>query len=120
MKIPSKKIICIDFDGTLSTYASGWCGTMNIPDLPIEGALDFINEAVKHFDVQIYSTRNGLVGGILGMKTWLSKWEFPVNQLKFPLDKPPLHMIIDDRSYCFTGSYPTMEEIEKFKPWNKE
>jgi hypothetical protein len=43
-----------------------------------------------------------------------------VNEITFPDYKPPAHVTIDDRVICFTGSFPSIEEIENFKPWNNK
>lgn len=42
-----------------------------------------------------------------------------VKQLRFPRTKPSAVLYIDDRAHCFTGAFPTREEIAAFKPWNK-
>lgn len=39
--------------------------------------------------------------------------------ITFPKHKPPAVITIDDRALTFTGIWPTMEEIKKFKPWYK-
>ena len=42
-----------------------------------------------------------------------------VGRIKFPKDKPKSHFFIDDRAFRFEGTFPTMEDIRVFKPWNK-
>ena len=68
-----KPILLLDFDGVLNSYLSGWQGARNIPDPPVEGALDFIVEAVYYFQVCIYSARSSQFGGKWAMKQWLKK-----------------------------------------------
>src|ERR1700743_3429981 len=52
-----KPILCLDFDGVIHSYASGWKGADVIPDPPVAGAIEFIREALKHFRVAIFSSR---------------------------------------------------------------
>ena len=66
-----KPILCLDFDGVIHSYKSGWKGETIIYDPPVDGALDFIQAALEHFRVMIYSSRSSSPGGIMAMKTWL-------------------------------------------------
>jgi hypothetical protein len=60
-----KPILCLDFDGVIHSYISGWCGARNIPDPPMPGALNFIAEAIEEgWDVVIHSSRARHFGGI--------------------------------------------------------
>lgn len=43
-----------------------------------------------------------------------------VQDINWPTDKPPAHLTIDDRGLTFDGTWPTIEFIEAFKPWNKK
>ena len=40
-----KLILCLDFDGVIHSYSSGWKGADVIPDPPVPGALRFIADA---------------------------------------------------------------------------
>jgi hypothetical protein len=119
-----KPILCLDFDGTLSSYASGWQGADIIPDEPIPGAFNFINQTLNHFDVQIYSARSGLPGGVQAMQNWFIKHGWPESSpgvpkgLGFPTSKPPAFVSLDDRAITFTGTYPDVVDLKNFKPWN--
>jgi hypothetical protein len=64
-------ILCLDFDGVLHSYSSGWKGPRNIPDPPVDGAMEFLANAVKSFKVCIYSSRSRYWGGRKAMKRWL-------------------------------------------------
>ena len=44
MTAARKPIICLDFDGVIHSYTSGWKGAAVIPDPPVPGALEFIVE----------------------------------------------------------------------------
>ena len=157
-----KKILCLDFDGVIHSYTSGWKGPRSIPDPPVPGALEAIVEYVQAgFDVQIFSSRSRYFGARWAMKQWL-KWHYGVmgamgdtrkgydaipqpfrrwigetafadpwqheldyairrllRQIKFPTEKPPAIMTIDDRAFQFNGSFPSPGYIAEFKPWNK-
>lgn len=134
------KILCIDFDGVLHSYTSGWQGPRCIPDLPVKGAMQWLRSLLSDpecvctmapryldFDVQIYSSRSRYFGGRKAIKKWLFN-EFEkigepgqlIELIKFPLMKPPAFLQIDDRAITFTGIFPTIEEMKNFKPWNKK
>src|SRR5262245_1372983 len=72
--MPDKPILCLDFDGVIHSYTSGWKGVDVIPDPPVPGALDFIDKAREHFIVAIYSSRSGQIGGKHAMTEWLKFW----------------------------------------------
>lgn len=67
-----KPILCLDFDGVIHSYTSGWKGASAIPDPPVPGALEFILDAAEQFDVQIFSSRSHQWGGKRAMKKWLT------------------------------------------------
>lgn len=67
----SKPILCLDFDGVIHSYTSGWKGADVIPDAPVADAMRFIWDATDHFRVAIYSSRSGQRGGIRAMRSWL-------------------------------------------------
>ena len=130
------KIICLDFDGVVHSYTSGWKGDAVISDPPVPGAIDFIRKHLPLPDalgisgnyngpiVQIYSSRSKTRAGINAMKKWLienglEKEYIDDNILKFPTKKPAAWLTIDDRAICFNGKFPSTKEIEEFKPWNK-
>lgn len=129
MKLP---ILCLDFDGVLHSYTSGWKGAAVIPDPPVEGAIDFLYEAIQYLEVHIYSSRSHQDGGIEAMADWLVHHEtiwraqqtiVPRTSLmlniKWPLAKPQAFLTIDDRALTFTGMWPAMTTLLSFKPWNK-
>lgn len=66
-----KPILSLDFDGVIHSYTSGWKGPRTIPDDPVPGALEFIVEALKHFQVHIFSSRSRYLFGRRAMKKWL-------------------------------------------------
>jgi len=42
-------------------------------------------------------------------------------EITWPTEKPPAMVTIDDRCIPFNGpgTWPSMEELKGFKPWNK-
>lgn len=83
-----KPIICLDFDGVIHSYSSGWKGARIIPDPPVEGALKFIVQALEEFEVHIFSSRSRYLFGRRAMKSWLKHsllaiCEFAPNDLEW-------------------------------------
>lgn len=118
-----KRILCLDFDGVCHSYTSGWKGAAVIPDPPVDGLFIFLNEAVKVFEVNIFSSRSNQEGGLQAMKDWFRRhggliWYDVVEELKYPTEKPPAFVGIDDRVITFTGMWPTISTLEEFKTWN--
>lgn len=128
----SKPILCVDFDGVVRSYSSGWKGACVIPDPPVAGAFDWLYRASEYWNVAIYSSRSKEPGAIEAMQRWFCKHadnEFQglvngdmlLSVLDFPTQKPPANMTIDDRALCFEGSWATIDAkaLLDFKPWNK-
>jgi hypothetical protein len=124
-----KPILCLDFDGVIHSYASGWKGADVIPDPPVEGAIAFMLGALQHFDVTVFSSRSNQPGGLKSMKDWLrhhagSCW-YPspdgpgLEDVRFVTEKPAAFITIDDRALTFDGTWPAIEALKAFKPWNK-
>lgn len=68
---PRKLLLNVDFDGTLSSYLSGWKGPRNIPDPALPGAMAFLIESLEHFEVAVFSSRSRYWFGRHAMKRWL-------------------------------------------------
>ena len=134
--MPNKPILCLDFDGVIHSYTSGWRGAHFIPDPPVPGAMAFLMAAVDEFDVCIFSSRSHQEGGLAAMQAWLDYWldkEFGWgkgedavtrangvrNNIKWPTEKPPALVTIDDRAITIEGEWPSLERLKAFKPWNK-
>ncbi len=66
-----KPILCLDFDGVIHSYSSGWKGARNIPDPPVEGAGLFLLQAVQQFKVTIFSSRTHQWGGRRAMRAYV-------------------------------------------------
>lgn len=125
-----KPILCLDFDGVLHSYKSGWQGAGVVGDPPVPGAAEFIAKACEKFEVHIFSSRSNQPGGIDAMRGALVMWimnaiddrqeaRHVIDQLKFPTEKPPAMVSIDDRAITFEGTWPDIETLSAFQPWNK-
>jgi len=128
-----KPILCMDFDGVLHSYSSGWQGAATISDPPVPGAFNFLMNATEYFEVHVYSSRSNQTGGIEAMQAWMIHHisaeyvilpedadVFVKNILYWPTSKPAAMIGIDDRAITFTGEWPDLNELRRFKPWNKK
>lgn len=134
----TKPILCLDFDGVLHSYTSGWKGTANIPDPPVAKMVPFLERAVAEFNVQVFSSRSGQEGGLNAMQNWLRRHieehydcAFPGNprdfdsanalfhEIGWPTEKPPAMVTIDDRAIQFNGEWPAIAWLKAFQPWYK-
>lgn len=115
----NKPILCLDFDGVLNSYTSGWSGHDSIPDPPVPGAIEFLHKAVEHFEIRIFSARSRDPLGRVAMYEWLKKYGADLPVKCFPEYKPAAFITIDDRAITFTGQFPSIEELLEFKPWWK-
>jgi hypothetical protein len=138
-----KPILCLDFDGVCHSYTSGWKGADVIPDAPVDGLFEFLEQATQLFEVNIFSSRSGQNGGLKAMQDWLRQhWQewipqryggsysipnggtvpvsaFFVQSIVWPTEKPPAFVGIDDRVITFTGNWPSITALKNFKPWNQ-
>jgi hypothetical protein len=56
------------------SYTSKWVSATVIPDDPVPGAFDFIQEPQEYFEVHIFSSRSHELGGPQAMKAWFYKY----------------------------------------------
>ena len=112
--------IALDFDGVLSDY-SGWQGRHALLDPPVEGAI----QAIRDYQdaglvVVIYTSRADHPEGVTMIERWLREHGLQqkrIDSIKITDRKPPAIVYLDDRAWCFTGTFPTPEEIKSFKTW---
>jgi len=119
----------LDFDGVLHAYTSGWQGVDKVADGPTPGAMAFLREAAKTFQVHVYSSRSGSLAGQQAMKSAIHDWltadgmedneaeDFIMRSLCWPTEKPAAFLTLDDRVLCFKGEFPTIEALHNFKTW---
>jgi hypothetical protein len=129
MPMPDRKIVCVDFDGVLNSYKSGWAGAGSIVDEPLPGAIAWLSTVLANpaLDVRIFSARCNDPEGIKAMKVWLMLHGLSrsdLNNLGFQPGKPKAHLIIDDRAVKFSPmpmgtNYCVLNDaaIEAFQPW---
>jgi hypothetical protein len=127
----SKKILCLDFDGVMHSYTSGWLGAAVITDPAVPGLFEFLEAVKGEFDIQVFSSRSHQDGGVEAMLEWVMAerklWrerggkppaDTPLT-LSFPKEKPAAFVSIDDRAITFNGQWPSLETLVNFEPWNK-
>jgi hypothetical protein len=118
------KKLCIDFDGVIHSYTSGWKGNAQIVDPPVDGAIEWLLMLCQseEYEVYIYSSRSKEKQGVVAMRAWLLNNGFDptwIDTIEFPTQKPAAYLTIDDRAICFRGTFPSILELDNFKPWNK-
>lgn len=145
MTKPYKPIVCIDFDGVIHSYTSGWKGVSNIPDPPVPGAIAALMAFLDAgFEVAIFSARSKSLRGRWAMKDWMSNaiadyWVGEsldpgvrrrvmgqavdsVDDFSWPWFKPSAVVTIDDRAMCFNGNWLdySPSEIRCFRTWQQK
>ncbi len=112
-----KPTVCFDFDGVINSHKSGFLGVTCIPDPPVEGISEAINELRDSgYFVVVQSTRCSTPAGEKAVRDYLSENGIVVDDVKST--KPPALCYIDDRAVCFKGDASTLlEQVRNFKPW---
>lgn len=129
MSTDKRKTLCVDFDGVLHSYRSGWKGARVIPDPPMPGAIEWLKAMIGIperfgafglvFDVCIFSSRSRYWGGRRAMKRWLLKHGLGsgyLEEVRFPWFKPAAHLLVDDRCWRFAGTFPSVAQVDCFEP----
>lgn len=128
---PYKPILCLDFDGVIHSYEKGWQDG-EIYGTVTEGFWPWLEEAVKHFDVVVYSSRCQDPNMVIRVSKWLEQqWQEYLNKLclvapmpdiAFAFQKPKAFLTIDDRALTFKGRWEELNpaQLRAFKPWNAE
>jgi hypothetical protein len=134
-----RKLLCIDMDGCLHSYVSGWTRVDDLPDPPVPGSLEFLIKASEDFDLAIHSSRSVDSDGMAAMQEWLRRWMFDagywssslmrdvseavrddvLGKIQWPTAKPPAFLTIDDRAVTFTGLWPDPAMLLRFKTWQQ-
>jgi len=125
-----RPILCVDFDGVIHSYSSGWQGVETISDPVVPGFFDWLTEVNADFQVQVYSSRSKVPKAILAMMKWIEQQHnthvlgggkpAPIDSLTFAHEKPAAYLTIDDRAITFKGTFPSVASMKAFKPWHKK
>lgn len=93
-----QRALCIDFDGVLHSYVSGWQGHTVIPDDPIPGAVQSCHALIEAgWKLYVLSSRSEL----RPVAAWLAEHCFP--PMTLTRVKPIAVAYIDDRGIRFTN-----------------
>jgi hypothetical protein len=109
------RTVCLDFDGVLHSYRSGWRGVESVPDPPIHGTREAaVARLRQQYRVVIYSARCRSNEGRLAVENWLRTHDIQVDEV---CDyKPPARFYVDDRAICFCGDWEqTISDIQQFR-----
>lgn len=110
----SRRTICLDFDGVLHSYRSGWCGAEVIPDDPIHGTREAIARLRQQYRVVIHSSRCHSAEGRNAVAAWLTRHGIEVDEICE--HKPPAHVYVDDRAVRFRGDWDqVLTEVRDFR-----
>lgn len=114
-----RRTVAFDFDGVIHSYKSGWRGIDAVPDPPVAGIKQVIDELRElGFEVIIYSTRCSQEAGKSAIKKYLSEHDITVDGLCS--DKPPAICYVDDRAVCFDGETDGLvDQICTFRSWTE-
>jgi hypothetical protein len=109
-----RRTVCLDFDGVLHSYRSGWCGSAIIPDPPIHGTRESVARLRQQFRVVVHSSRCHVEAGRRAVQSWLQKHGIVVDDVCE--HKPPAHVYVDDRAVRFCGNWDELiDEIRQFR-----
>jgi len=106
-------ILCLDFDGVLHSYTSGWLGADVIPDPPVPGYAQFLLRAVEVFEVHTFGSRSR------DSPIDRATIDHLLERIHFPDHKPAAFLSLDDRALTFRGAWPDIAELAAFKTWQK-
>lgn len=112
--LPVRRTICLDFDGVVNSYRSGWTGVDSIPDPPIHGTDRAIERMRQDYRVVIHSARCATAEGRAAIESWLTKHGIKVDEICE--HKPPAMVYIDDRAIAFRGDWTdAMTQLRQFR-----
>lgn len=115
----TKQTVVFDFDGVIHSYTSGWKGNGIVPDPPVHGIKEAIDEIrAAGYRVVVVSSRCAMPTGYIAVQEYLQHHGIVVDGVT--CEKSPAVCYIDDRAINFDGNPSTLlSKIQNFKPWNK-
>lgn len=133
--MPYKRLIAVDFDGVLHAYTTPWSDAATISDGPTPGAMRFLRDLAEdqRFDVVVVSSRCSNPLAVERIEAWLQKhlmaefgehdgheiFSSGLRVMRSDEGKLPAFLTLDDRANQFTGTWPDLDQLAVFKPWNK-
>ena len=116
-----EKVVAFDFDGTISSYKSGWTGIGDLPDPPVPGIRELFQKLRNAgMTIVIYSCRARDLAGYRAIVTWLTKWKLVEFVESVVYTKPVARCYVDDRALQFTGDTQELFwKIMNFRPWTE-
>lgn len=127
-------IVAVDLHGVICDHPPAGKGATE-PDWPeVPGAVEWLLSTSARYDVHVVSarfSRGGQEGAeaLAAARAWLiahgvpSAWMLPIGgrmpRIWLSAHKPPCLLWVDDRGFCFRGAFPSVEQIESFRPWNR-
>lgn len=120
-----KKVIAVDWEGVIYTTQDTRSGIQPPVNPPNPGALEWLGYIVRdgRFTVTICSELNQRPDGIYKMKQWLIEHGFSRQELAavhWPIQQSPAWLTLSARVKLFEGRFPSLDEIDNFKPWNQQ
>ena len=111
---PAIETICLDFDGVLHSYVSGWQGETVIADPPIHGTDKAVARLRKRYRVVVHSARCNTKAGREAVERWLEQNGITVDEVCE--HKPPAKVYVDDRGVRFDGKWEeVMVAVDAFR-----
>jgi hypothetical protein len=109
-----RRTVCLDFDGVLHSYRSGWCGAEIIPDPPIHGTREAVARLRQQYRVVVLSSRCHSEEGRRAVRSWLQRHDIAVDEVCE--HKPPALVYVDDRAIRFRGNWDDLlTDIRQFR-----
>ena len=117
-----KNVVAFDFDGTVSSYKSGWTGIGDIQDSPVNGMHELFQKLRNAgMVIVIYSCRAKELAGYKAIVSWLTKWKLIEFVDRVTYYKPIARCYVDDRAIRFRGDPQEMFwKIMNFRSWVEE
>lgn len=99
----SLPMVCLDFDGVLHSYVSGWQGSTVIQDGPVPGAKEAVDLLRYRYRVVVNSARCDTAEGRQAIADWLASNGIQVDDVVE--HKPPAVAYVDDLAVPFQGDW---------------
>jgi hypothetical protein len=111
--------VCVDFDGVLHREEN-FVSPEVIEGPEVPGALAWLHQISRKFDVVILSTRAKEPAGKIAIERWLVS-RGPFGGIRATAVKVPALLYVDDRAWRFTGqNFPSPEDVHRALPWHKK